>query len=49
MPAAGPSQPGAQSTLTEQEIWQIVDYVQSLPYEPASRPEVRPVNVEAVN
>jgi mono/diheme cytochrome c family protein len=49
MPAAGPASPGAQSTLTEQEIWQIVDYVQSLPFEPASRPRTRPVNVEAVN
>ena len=49
MPAGGPAAPGAQGTLTEQEIWQIVDYVQSLPFEPASRPQQRPVNVEAVN
>jgi hypothetical protein len=48
MPATGPASPGAQSTLTEQEIWQIVDYVQSLPFEPASRPQRRPVNVDAV-
>jgi mono/diheme cytochrome c family protein len=49
MPAAGPASPGATGTLTEQEIWQIVDYVQSLPYEPASRPQIRPVNVDEVN
>jgi mono/diheme cytochrome c family protein len=49
MPGGGPTAPGAPATLTEQEIWQIVDYVQSLPFEPASRPEPRPVNVEAVN
>lgn len=40
---------GAPASVTEQEIWQIVDYVQSLPYEPASRPQRRPViNVEPV-
>lgn len=49
MPAAGPAIEGAQSTLTQEEIWQIVDYVQSLPFEPASRPQTQPVNVEAVN
>ena len=49
MPAGGPATAGGQGTLTEQEIWQIVDYVQSLPFEPASRPQTRPVNVEAVN
>jgi mono/diheme cytochrome c family protein len=49
MPAVGPGSPGAQGTLNEQEIWQIVDYVQSLPFEPASRPRERPVNMEAVN
>jgi mono/diheme cytochrome c family protein len=38
MPAAGAATPGAQGTLTEEEIWQIVDYVHSLPFEPASRP-----------
>jgi mono/diheme cytochrome c family protein len=48
MPGGGPSAPGAQGALTEQEIWQIVDYVQSLPFEPASRPQRRPVNVDAV-
>jgi mono/diheme cytochrome c family protein len=49
MPAGGPAAPGAQGTLTEEEIWQIVDYVQSLPFEPASRPQPQPVNVEVVN
>ncbi|MEX0641632.1 MAG: cytochrome c [Pirellulales bacterium] len=48
MPGGGPTAPGAPATLSELEIWQIVDYVQSLPFEPASRPERRPVNVEAV-
>lgn len=49
MPNSGPATPGAQATLTEQEIWQVVDYVQSLPFEPASRPQRRPVNQQAVN
>jgi hypothetical protein len=35
--------------LTQEEIWQIVDYVHSLPFEPVSRPQKRPRNVEAVN
>jgi mono/diheme cytochrome c family protein len=49
MPGGGPSTEGAQATLTQEEIWQIVDYVHSLPFEPASRPQRRPTNVEAVN
>ena len=49
MPASGPASPGAQGTLSEEEIWQIVDYVQSLPFEPASRPHEKPVNVEVLN
>ena len=48
MPAGGPVAPGAQGTLTEQEMWQIVDYVRSLPFEPASQPQMRPLNSEAV-
>lgn len=48
MPASGPASPGAKATLTEEEMWQLVDYVRSLPFEPASRPEAVPVNVEAV-
>jgi mono/diheme cytochrome c family protein len=48
MPASGPASPGAQGTLTEQEMWQIVDYVRSLPFEPASQPMLKPVNVSEV-
>jgi mono/diheme cytochrome c family protein len=40
MPASGPPAPGGQGTLTEQEMWQIVDYIQSLPFEPISRPQM---------
>jgi hypothetical protein len=50
MPASGPASAGAQGTLTEEEIWNIVDYVLSLPYETPSRPlRALPVNVESVN
>jgi mono/diheme cytochrome c family protein len=49
MPGIGPSAPGAQGTLTQQEIWQIVDYVQSLPFEPASQPQKRPINASPVS
>jgi mono/diheme cytochrome c family protein len=49
MPATGPSAPGGQGTLTEQEMWQIVDYIQSLPFEPNSEPQFRPVNTRTVN
>jgi mono/diheme cytochrome c family protein len=38
MPAVGPSAPGAQGTLTSDEIWNLVDYVLSLPYQPISQP-----------
>lgn len=48
MPAGGPAAPGAQGTLSEQEMWQIVDYVRSLPFEPASQPQMKPINTEAV-
>jgi mono/diheme cytochrome c family protein len=48
MPASGPATPGAQGTLTETEMWQIVDYLQSLPFEPASRPPVTPVNPDTI-
>jgi mono/diheme cytochrome c family protein len=48
MPATGPASPGAQGTLSEEEMWQIVDYVRSLPFEPASQPQMRPLNLEAV-
>ncbi len=33
----GTPMPASNSSLTEEEIWQIVDYIRSLPYEPASR------------
>jgi mono/diheme cytochrome c family protein len=49
MPNSGPGDAGGQGTLTEQEIWQIVDYIQSLPFEPNSEPLTRPVNVRTVN
>jgi mono/diheme cytochrome c family protein len=45
MPGVGGTTPGAAGTVTEEEIWKIVDYVQSLPYEPESGPdEPRAVN-----
>lgn len=50
MPATGPASPGAQGTLTEEEMWNIVDYIRSLPFEPASRPQLSLVeNSEHVN
>lgn len=50
MPASGPASAGAQGTLTEEEIWNIVDYVLSLPYETPSRPlRALPTNLEQVN
>jgi mono/diheme cytochrome c family protein len=49
MPGVGPAAPGAQGTLSQQEIWQIVDYVRSLPYEPASLPQKRPINAAPVS
>ena len=36
---AGTKMPGLASTLTEAELWNIVDYVLSLPYEPTSAPQ----------
>jgi len=39
MPGLGPASAGATGTLTEEEMWNIVDYVLQLPYEPASQPE----------
>jgi mono/diheme cytochrome c family protein len=49
MPAHGASAPGGTGPLSEQEMWQIIDYIGSLPFEPASQPQRRPVNVESVN
>jgi mono/diheme cytochrome c family protein len=34
----GAPMPETRATLSPQEIWQLVDYVRSLPFEPASRP-----------
>jgi mono/diheme cytochrome c family protein len=49
MPGIGPAAQGAQGTLSQQEIWQIIDYVQSLPFEPSSQPQKRPINSEPVS
>jgi len=38
MPGVGPTVPGGQGTLTPDEIWALVDYVRSLPYEAISKP-----------
>jgi len=39
MPGSGGSGPGVQGTLTEEEIWNVVDYALSLPYEAISGPQ----------
>ena len=49
MPAHGASAPGGTGPLNETEMWQIIDYISSLPYEPASMPQIRPVNTRTVN
>lgn len=47
MPASGATSPGGKGTITEQEIWHLVDYVYSLPYEAPSQPQqALPVNEE---
>jgi mono/diheme cytochrome c family protein len=33
MPGGGPPTPGAKATLSDTEMWQLVDYVMSLPYD----------------
>jgi mono/diheme cytochrome c family protein len=38
MPAVGPASQGAKGTMEPDEIWTLVDYVLSLPYEPISQP-----------
>ena len=51
MPGSGPAtlDPEAKSALTEIEMWNLVDYVLSLPYEAPSRPrKALPVNVSEV-
>ena len=39
MPGSGPASPGAKGTISEADMWNIVDYVVSLPYEPSSQPQ----------
>jgi mono/diheme cytochrome c family protein len=39
MPGLGSASPGATGTLKEEEMWNLVDYVLSLPYEDPSRPQ----------
>lgn len=49
MPGVGSASPGATGTLTEDEIWQLVDYILSLPYEASSKPlEYLPENMREV-
>lgn len=49
MPGLGPASAGAEGTITEEEMWNIVDYVLSLPYEAPSQPQQRlPENPEPV-
>ncbi len=49
MPGSGPASAGAQGTLTDTEMWSIVDYVLSLPYEAPSQPQqALPENPNAV-
>jgi mono/diheme cytochrome c family protein len=38
MPGLGPAAPGQQGQLKPEEIWALVDYVRSLPYESISKP-----------
>jgi mono/diheme cytochrome c family protein len=45
MPAVGPAASGSQATLTPEEIWQLVDYVRSIPYEAASQPSGLPATL----
>jgi hypothetical protein len=49
MPGLGPASAGATGTLSEKEMWNLVDYVLSLPYEPPSRPQrALPLNIDEV-
>lgn len=38
MPGGGPPTPGAKGTLSDTEMWQLVDYVLSLPYDLTTHP-----------
>lgn len=46
MPGAGPA-PGKKETFTPEQIWHLVDYVRSLPYESASEPAEGETHVAA--
>ena len=46
MPGVGPAQPGQQGTLSPEEIWNLVDYIRSLPFESASQPPQLPPGLE---
>lgn len=48
MPGGGPASAGAQGTLSDEEIWTIVDYVKSVAFEPASVPQSRPLQLDAI-
>ena len=48
MPAERTRLAGRPGTLTEEEMWQIVDYVRSLPFEPASQPQITAGELQAV-
>jgi mono/diheme cytochrome c family protein len=49
MPGVGGASAGVQGTLTEEQIWNLVDYVLSLPYEPTSGPQpALAINPEAI-
>ena len=48
MPGGGPASAGAQGTLSDEEIWSIVDYVKSVAFEPASVPQSRPLQLDAI-
>jgi mono/diheme cytochrome c family protein len=48
MPGVGPTTPGGTGTLTSEEIWNLVDYVRSLPLESISvPPRQRPTAAQA--
>jgi mono/diheme cytochrome c family protein len=52
MPGVGPATPGAQGTLSPEQVWNLVDYVLSLPYETASerdRPRSEQLRVSQVH
>jgi mono/diheme cytochrome c family protein len=41
MPAVGPAQVGGEGVLSSEEIWNLVDFIRQLPFEPASMPARR--------